>query len=97
MMDPTQVVTITLTGADGEEVVPAAGTVYRMSDEAGTFTEDMVLVVMTQREYNSMTPPGHRMGMATTGEILDELRARIEIDKYRGGGGLDYRTVDSDD
>lgn len=31
------------------------------------------------------------LGLATTRELLDELRARIEIHAL---GGLDYRTVD---
>jgi hypothetical protein len=31
-----------------------------------------------------------RLGCATTGQLLDELRARIEVD-----GKLGYRTVDS--
>lgn len=33
------------------------------------------------------------LGCATTGDILSELRARIEIDYFVGGGGLDYTTV----
>lgn len=33
------------------------------------------------------------LGLATTRELLDELRARIEI---HATGGLDYRTVDGE-
>lgn len=33
------------------------------------------------------------LGLATTRELLDELRARIEIHAL---GGLDYRTVDGE-
>lgn len=33
------------------------------------------------------------LGLATTRELLEELRCRIEIDYYAGGGGLDYSTV----
>jgi hypothetical protein len=33
------------------------------------------------------------LGLATTRELLDELRARIEVDYASGGGGLDYTTV----
>jgi len=33
------------------------------------------------------------LGLATTRELLDELRTRIEVDYYVGGGGLDYSTV----
>ncbi len=36
---------------------------------------------------------GARLGMATTGSLLDEIKTRIEIDYYVGGGGLDYTTV----
>lgn len=32
-----------------------------------------------------------KLGCATTGEILEELKTRIEMD-----GKLDYRTIDSD-
>lgn len=35
---------------------------------------------------------GPRLGLAMTGELLDELRARIEVDYYNGGGGLEYST-----
>jgi hypothetical protein len=33
------------------------------------------------------------LGLATTRQLLDELRTRIEIDYFAGGGGLDYSTV----
>jgi len=33
------------------------------------------------------------LGLATTRELLDELRARFEI---HAAGGLDYRTVDGE-
>lgn len=33
------------------------------------------------------------LGLATTAQLLDELRARIEIDYFAGGGGLGYTTV----
>ena len=34
------------------------------------------------------------LGLATTWQLLDELRARIEVDYYNGGGGLQYTTKD---
>jgi hypothetical protein len=37
--------------------------------------------------------PKANLGLATTAELLDELRARIEIDYYSGGGGLQYTSV----
>jgi hypothetical protein len=40
-----------------------------------------------------MTTEKANLGLATTRELLDELRARIEVDYYAGGGGLDYTTV----
>lgn len=33
------------------------------------------------------------LGLATTGELLDELRARVNLDYFVGGGGLGYTTV----
>lgn len=53
-MDPTQVANIRVIGPDGNEIVPAVGTVYRTSDEAGEFTEDLVFVAMTQGQYNQI-------------------------------------------
>jgi hypothetical protein len=40
-----------------------------------------------------MTDDKANLGLATTRELLDELRARIEIDYFAGGGGLGYSTV----
>lgn len=33
------------------------------------------------------------LGIATTEELLTELRARIRMDYWNGGGGLQYSTV----
>lgn len=33
------------------------------------------------------------LGYATTQQLLDELTARIRVDYYAGGGGLQYSTV----
>lgn len=44
------------------------------------------------REYDEAVNRPN-LGLATTRELLDELRARIESDGYNGGGGLDYTTV----
>jgi hypothetical protein len=37
--------------------------------------------------------PEAKLGLATTGQLLAELRARIEVDYYSGGGGLGYTTA----
>lgn len=36
---------------------------------------------------------GARLGLATTGQLLDEVRSRIDTDYLQGGGGPDYTTV----
>lgn len=82
--DPTQVASIRIMARDGEEIVPAAGTVYRTSDEAGVFTEDIVMVVMTQDQYNRI------QGLLQ--DQIDTLRnrlARIPQDNWwqRNGEG----------
>ena len=33
------------------------------------------------------------LGYATTDELINELRARIEVDYVNGGGGLNYTTM----
>jgi hypothetical protein len=70
-MDPTQVVQIRVIAPDGEEIVPAVGTVYRTSNEAGEFTEDLVFVAMTQEQYN------HIQGMLQANLSLGEQIKRL--------------------
>lgn len=56
-MDPTQVVSIVLRDEEGVEIVPAPGTVYRMSSPEGNFTEPSLCVVfMDQGQYNAWDP-----------------------------------------
>lgn len=38
-------------------------------------------------------PMKANLGLATTAQLLDEIRARIEVDYHAGGGGLEYTTV----
>lgn len=57
---------------------------YEVTDKAA------LLVVRGERDEAVERP---NLGLATTRELLDELRARIEIDYFAGGGGLDYTTV----
>ena len=68
------------------------------------------LVVTASKEHNRGTAEGRillecahvieqlgikaNLGYATTGELLDELRARIEVDYFVGGGGLGYTTME---
>lgn len=33
------------------------------------------------------------LGLATTAELIEELRIRIEVDYCNGGGGLGYTSV----
>lgn len=33
------------------------------------------------------------LGLATTGQLIDEIRSRVEVDYFAGGGGLEYTTV----
>lgn len=33
------------------------------------------------------------LGLATTEELLNEIKARIEVDYFQGGGGMQYSTV----
>ena len=49
---------------------------------------DEVMVVLYNPKYAEP-----RLGLATTSELLEEIRSRIETDYYAGGGGLGYSTV----
>jgi hypothetical protein len=65
-----------------------------MSDEDRTHYEaaaKAVLALSPQGAVDQCTRP--HLGLATTGELLDEIRARIEM---HATGGLDYRTVDGE-
>lgn len=52
---------------------------------AATFDDVAAIIADAKPEPN--------LGLATTAQLLDEIRARIEVDYYRGGGGLDYSTT----
>ena len=60
--------------------------------ERGSETYPIPVSPWNDIEVNALDDSPH-LGLATTREILDELRCRIEIDYYAGGGGLDYSTV----
>lgn len=77
-------------------VIEAAGQFY------GLHAEDVTVVTYdrdngwTPVETAVATPPQcdePHLGLATTRQLLDEIAARIEMDYYSGGGGLDYTTV----
>lgn len=51
-VDPTQVVWMRLEDESGTEVVAAPGTAYRASDSEGVYGQDLVVVLMTQEQYN---------------------------------------------
>jgi hypothetical protein len=54
------------------------------SKKASNIINESSLKILNLREKKPL------LGLATTRELIDELKARIEID-----GKLDYRTVDS--
>lgn len=73
-------------------------------DAAEDFRHDMALQAYTapDADYDTIrdsltarVADLHRpnLGLATTRELLAEITARIEVDGYNGGGGLDYTTV----
>jgi hypothetical protein len=55
-----------------------------------TAASDALAEAMERMVQNRTSCTMPRLGLATNAEILDELRARIEI---HCAGGLDYRTV----
>ena len=58
------------------------------SDQAIKVGEALVAKVIELTE-----PYEAHLGLATTRQLLDELRTRIEVDYFVGGGGLDYTTM----
>lgn len=71
------------------DVLDAAKVEYqiRATSEDGTRRADIA--------SNGYVPPEPQanLGLATTEQLLDELRARVEVDYSNGGGGLHYSTV----
>lgn len=51
---------------------------------------DSSVMVLTERWPHATVVEKANLGLATTGDLLDELRARAEI-----SGAVNYRTVDS--
>lgn len=74
----------------GDDDIPEGSVASVPLKVADAFTADPSAV------WTIPTDDGPRLGLATTGQLLDEIRTRIEIDGHAGGGGLDYRTVDGD-
>lgn len=52
---------------------------------------DLAIGVVEQAGSRERGEP--MLGLATTRQLLDEVAARIEVDYFRGGGGLEYSTV----
>lgn len=70
---------------------PLPGTSQVMPDqECSRIGHDLAMKI-SKMNRESGEP---RLGFATTGQLLDELSARIEI---HATGGLAYRTVDGED
>ena len=62
---------------------------------SGTFDSSTAIEICNAllAEIEAQTKSTPNLGCATTDQLLDELRARIDADYYAGGGGLDYSTV----
>jgi hypothetical protein len=71
----------------------AIGAASACWDDEGVFrSEDALTIAQELEEYlDTLAEPN--LGLATTGRLLDELRVRIQLDYYAGGGGLGYTTV----
>lgn len=57
-----------------------------------TMDNDLIVAIVAEVETLLKTDIHPRLGCATTGELLEEIRVRIEVH----GPGLEYRTIDSD-
>jgi hypothetical protein len=73
--------------------VGAASSCWEHLEGAGVFDDRMAKHVGDQLLAWFQARTGANLGLATTGQLLDEVGTRIEIDYYSGGGGLDYTTV----
>lgn len=83
------------------DITPWRQRCERFDDGHITTTSDVQMVM--QEEINELRAEIEQrkadknrpwLGLATTRELLDELRARIEVHAL---GGLDYRTVDGEE
>jgi hypothetical protein len=61
--------------------------------EAEQYADEVLAVVLPVVRQRAQTADEPQLGFATTRQLLEELRVRVEIDYYAGGGGLDYTTV----
>lgn len=76
------------------QALGAASMCWESMDGTGVFQSDRAKEIgdaLVAKIREDMHHP--YLGLAKTGELLDELRSRIEIDYFVGGGGLDYTTV----
>ena len=74
-----------------QEAIGAASTCWEDLSGTGVFDSTRAAEIADAVYERAMSPEGARLGMATTRELLEELKVRVAIN---WPGGLDYRTVD---
>jgi hypothetical protein len=63
-------------------------------DEGEAWADGIAWAISLVEDAGRREPAEPMLGLATTGQLLDELRARIEVDFVSGRpGGLGYSTV----
>lgn len=75
------------------QAIGAGSTCWEKMDGTGIFDEARATEIVDALVGRVKEMTGSNLGLATTQELLDELRARIELDYFAGGGGLQYTTV----
>lgn len=73
------------------EAIGAASMCWETPEGAGVFDSVRAQTIVEAIYDRAMAPDGARLGMATTEQLMDELRARV----VSTPGALDYRTVES--
>lgn len=75
------------------QAIGAGSTCWQDLSRTGIFQEDRANEIVNALVDRVKEMTGSNLGLATTQELLDELRSRIELDYFAGGGGLQYTTV----
>lgn len=75
------------------QALGAASMCWDRPAAAGVFHEDEATMIGNALLEEIRKGSGPMLGRATTEQLLNELRARIEVDYHNGGGGLQYTTV----
>lgn len=76
------------------QALGAASACWEYLERAGVFDSEQAERIGQALLQKIREDEGPKLGLATTRQLLEEIKTRIDMDWYNGGGGLNYTTVE---